>query len=197
MQNIASTITKVIKTTVEEFSLKISEKHDIDVEDLEKLWNETSGEIKISVKKAPKTSKEIKHCPYIFQKGKDKKGTVCNAKVRSGGNYCSRHKHKENTVPKEIKRQSIPKKITKEYDFLICFNKKLRVYYDKQTSFVLKKKDDNTIVGKLENERVKSLTEEDIKYCKKHYILFEKRLLGLPNFHSINLEDALDEIEED
>lgn len=128
MNTLIKGIEMVMKNAIEEYSNIISNKFNINPEDLEKIWNDVSEEIQISVSKTKTNSKKIAKvpslssqeneeneeknnniingCPYVFTKGAREKET-CGAPSKNGNSYCGRHKKYEGTTPKT--KKIIPK----------------------------------------------------------------------------------------
>ena len=125
MNNLLTDIINTIQRSISEYAGKISEKYNIDSQELVDLWNNLSAEMKIEKKiekkreikehknkpekKSQTDEKEEKNlCKYLFSKP-PRKGELCNVKVRNGGNYCSKHKQYEGKEQKKI--SVIPKPI--------------------------------------------------------------------------------------
>ena len=115
MDSLTKQIEYAIKSAVEEFVELIDQKYEeVDLEELQNIWNNVSTSMKISVsfKKESKTvPKNISTptdnkvntsgCPYVFTKGA-KKGECCGSKPKTGKVYCSRHTKFEGTKPKKL-----------------------------------------------------------------------------------------------
>jgi hypothetical protein len=185
MNNLTNGILSVVTAAVEEYSLHIANKYNIPVSELEGYWNEVCGDLTISVKTNSATKKktikkittssseEIRHCPYIFVKGKDKKGTVCGAKVRiEGRTYCSRHKSKEGTLQKEPKGTLLPKarKNVTPKKITLRMHRSLKVLWHPDSKLVFKNR---IVVSRIEDGDIRSLREEDIEECKKWRFKYE------------------------
>lgn len=190
MNSLTKGIESAIKNAIEEYVQCISQKYEeIDIDDLEELWNDVSKSMKISVTmKSPgkatttKTksvdSADPNGCPYKFIKGA-KQDTTCGAKAKEGNVYCSRHKKYEGTEPKERKSSPDPKRSTvksnksksrspaKSTQRVLRKNKKLDKLWHPETGLVFKSAKERTVVGKCVDDKLIDLTEEDIEECRK------------------------------
>jgi predicted DNA-binding WGR domain protein len=190
MNSLTKGIESAIKNAIEEYVQCISQKYEeIDIDDLEELWNDVSKSMKISVSmKSPgkatttKTnsvaSEDPNGCPYKFIKGA-KQDTTCGAKAKEGNVYCSRHKKYEGTEPKERKSSPDPKRSTvkskksksrsppKSTQRVLRKNKKLDKLWHPETGLVFKSAKERTVVGKCVDDKLIDLTEEDIEDCRK------------------------------
>ena len=130
MNSLTKQIESIIKNAIDEYIKCISSKYEeIDVDDLEKIWNDV---MKISegsgdstgktVTKIPKTlptspkkktqpseNEKSSGCPYKFIKG-TKQDQICGSKIKDGVTYCSRHKKFDGSEQKERKSSPIPQK---------------------------------------------------------------------------------------
>jgi predicted DNA-binding WGR domain protein len=190
MNSLTKGIESAIKNAIEEYVQCISQKYEeIDIDDLEELWNDVSKSMKISVtmkspgkatttKTNPVASADPNGCPYKFIKGA-KQDTTCGAKAKEGNVYCSRHKKYEGTEPKERKSSPDPKRSTvkskksksrspaKSTQRVLRKNKKLDKLWHPETGLVFKSAKERTVVGKCVDDKLIDLTEEDIEECRK------------------------------
>ena len=190
MNSLTKGIESAIKNAIEEYVQCISQKYEeIDIDDLEELWNDVSKSMKISVtmkspgkatttKTNPVASADPNGCPYKFIKG-TKQDTTCGAKAKEGNVYCSRHKKYEGTEPKERKSSPDPKRSTikskksksrspaKSTQRVLRKNKKLDKLWHPETGLVFKSAKERTVVGKCVDDKLIDLTEEDIEECRK------------------------------
>ena len=124
MNTLAKTIQTAVEKSVSQSINNLFEKivdrwEDIEIEELQVLWNEDDNNIKVSktstkTKTSPSKKKkdddENKEnddgggCPYIFAKG-EKEGTICGSNPKSGCEYCSRHQKFEG-VGQDIKKKT-------------------------------------------------------------------------------------------
>ena len=124
MNTLAKTIQTAVEKSVSQSINNLFEKivdrwEDIDLEELQVLWNEDDNNIKVSktstkTKTSPSKKKKDDEnkenddddggCPYIFAKG-EKEGTICGSNPKSGCEYCSRHQKFEG-VGQDIKKKT-------------------------------------------------------------------------------------------
>ena len=110
MNNLFETIELSMKNAIEEYTVLISKKYKIDIDELNNIWNSISTR-KIEISKninttEPKNSKEKNEevlCPYIYTKGENK-GDKCGSKPKNNGEYCSKHQKYEGIGQKEKKK---------------------------------------------------------------------------------------------
>jgi len=182
MNNLTNGILSVVKAAVEELILHIADEHKLDISELEGYWNKTCEGLTISVKTNTRKitkkvqNEEVKRCPYMFQKG-DKKGKACNAKARTDGTFCSKHKHKEGIPQKKVKGEILPKarkKVTNKR-ITLRMHRALKVLWHPESKLVFKGKEpeDRVVIGRIEDEDIQSLREEDIEECKILHFKYE------------------------
>lgn len=122
-------------------------------------------------------------CPYVFARGENK-GEVCGCKPKNGNKYCSKHKKYEGETPKEKKvlpsgKKSIvspSKKVSpkeKSPETILRKHKILNMYWHRETDMVFKSGTDRIVIGKCVNDKLVSLTEEDIEVCKSRRWQYE------------------------
>lgn len=125
LQDIMSKLMKEIENIVDKaitnFVKTISDKYDIDENELLLLWNNKNEEKPIvknsKVNKITKETKEVKEevkeeikdivktestCQYIIKKGANE-GKECGCKVKDESTMCYKHKKYEGTIPKQKK----------------------------------------------------------------------------------------------
>lgn len=109
MNSLSTTVLSIISQSIEEFSSLVSEKFNIDKDEILELWNNNvSLDVKVSRRAVSSTSSVEKKsappkkestttssstttiCKYEFKKGKNI-GTRCNSRI-SEGDYCKKHK---------------------------------------------------------------------------------------------------------
>jgi hypothetical protein len=122
--NLIQQIQNSIDNYIEQFINNISEKYEIDKDELLKLWdsgNLSNCEVKclgldkaqkktitITITKPSPTKTDVSSasasegCPYVYTKG-EKEGHVCNIKPKGGVVFCTRHKKYEGLEPKQKK----------------------------------------------------------------------------------------------
>jgi hypothetical protein len=180
MNKLLSTIESSINNTINEYNLLISEKFNIDVEELKNIWTSTfDGMVKQS-KKSSKTVSEkssvtggdddIK-CIYKFIKGKQQ-GENCNKSTKNGTQFCSKHSKFETDGQKD-KKPKLPKIESKSPDRIIKLNKELNKWWHKESKLVFKSSKDKVVVGTYKNDEYKQLTKDDISDCEKYGFKYE------------------------
>ncbi len=220
MDNLTNGILSVVKAAVEEYTLHIANKYELDISELEGYWNKVCGDLTISVKTNSATKKqtkktqnkeEVKRCLYVFLKGA-KRGKACNAKARTDGGFCSKHKHKEGVPQKEVKGEVLPKarKTVINKKITLRLHQALKKFWHPESKLVFKGKEpkDRVVIGRVgEDGDIQTLREEDIEECKKLSFKYEikeeennlkekfKNLqIEEKNIEEKNIEDVLDDI---
>ena len=221
MNSLISGIESIVQNAVEEYICLICKKYDnIEKDELEKLWNNTSNSVQISVKninnvKSPQTNSNNTDsskdgCPYAFLKGVNK-GNICGCKTKSDKVYCSRHKKHEGTVQKikksmpnndchKQKEQKEPINVKEKEDNInkkriLRQNKNIGKLWHPETRLVFKSFNNRTVIGKYnETENcINNLTDKDIDDCKRWGFPYESQENTVDN--SDNEEDNSDEDE--
>lgn len=151
MKGLLDDIEKCIKSAIEKYTVLISNKYEIDTEELIELWNNDFSDIKIkkSVTKSKTSSSkknkkkdtdvsdedendengenvEVKKplkCPYVFSKGKNA-GETCGSKSKEGGTYCSKHSKFEEIGQVEKKKTPKVKESSKSMSSKVTSSKK-------------------------------------------------------------------------
>jgi hypothetical protein len=141
-------------------------------------------------------NKEDNTCPYVFErKGKNnKKGEVCDARLKAGNKYCPKHKNKKVTnedddvIKKKLPKPRIPSKKKKETGveevikenieketkpkIILKKHKNLGIFYHAETRFVFQSPIERTIIGKLvEDDLIDPITESDYKLIEKYQFI--------------------------
>ena len=198
---LVKSIENIIVKAIREYNSKLSEKYSLDISDLEELWNEVSGDSSVKKKSGRKTEKvdtdsvdtktskksnKEGGCPYLFTKGKNE-GSTCGSKPKDGGEYCSRHQKfegvgqtekkkipeaKKSIVSQEKKKES-PVSKTKP-QIVIRLNKEIGKYWNPETTLVFKSKDERIVIGSFKDDKINSLTDDDIEACEKYGFKYEK-----------------------
>lgn len=204
----------LIQDTIQDYTQKIAETHDIDQEELLQLWKDVSGSVvkkKTVTKKPPSDTEEVGNdegCPYKITKGA-REGEICGAKPKNGGTYCSRHvkyegigqKPKKTTTtvgtkviagrkivsPKKTQPKSLPFSKTK-------IDGQER-FWNKDTGFVLKSKTEQVVVCKIVDGNIVPLDDNDIPICESHSIPYEN--LDTNQCNETNKECINDQIPND
>ena len=154
MPSIDLEMKKIIKTYINNYIDKISDTCHIDKHILKEIWKEINKPIK---KEKIKNDYDYNdQCIYIFTRG-HKAGERCNKKSRKNKKCCSQHKNFEDN---NILLNKNPKQI------IIKKNKIIDKYCHNQTGMVFKSKDDKIVIGKLIDNSIQKLNDEDILICK-------------------------------
>jgi hypothetical protein len=122
MNNMMNHIETIINGFITTYNSRIAEKYNLDVSELNSLWNEVKGcDNSITPISIPtliptptpisktKTVKQVeikpvegeKTCPYSFTRGPNS-GSLCGSKVKGEGSHCSRHKQYEAKEQKKV-----------------------------------------------------------------------------------------------
>ena len=106
MNSLVRNINEAVEKSITVLFEKICNKYDtVELAELEKIWNDENGSIKVKVQAKPKetinkekSAKKVDEnksegggCPYVFSKG-EKAGNICGSKPKNGNEYCSKHK---------------------------------------------------------------------------------------------------------
>ena len=221
MNTLAKTIQTAVEKSVSQSINNLFEKivdrwEDIDLEELQVLWNEDDNNIKVSktstkTKTSPSKKKKDDEnkendddggCPYIFAKG-EKEGTICGSNPKSGCEYCSRHQKFEG-VGQDIKKKtpktktsSIGDKTTsstkpkaslskKPLERIIKLNKDINKFWNAETQLVFKSKDERVVYATYRDDVLTELNDDDIILCEQYGFKYEKT----------SLEEEEDEVED-
>lgn len=197
MDNFLNGINNQIRDFVIEICSKISNEHNIDMNELIKLWNQKESRKKFiqieeqknktspktSPKTPPKTSpaktpeKNVNgQCIYIFSRGA-RKGESCNSNVMSG-THCTKHKKYE-------------KKEEKVEQLCLYFNTDIQKYIHKKTNLVFNK--DKIVVGILKDKTIHDLSETEIDICKKNRFKYSE----LNHNTAKNLDEEIEAVNKD
>lgn len=196
MNSLSQVIETAIKNAIDECIQKISSTYnEIDVNDLEKLWNDFSKTMKISVSfkeygathsrvnsfTKTNTNTEVSNgaCPYKFIKGA-KQDQMCGLKPKEGSVYCSRHKKHEGTEQKERKAMPDPIRNTikpktksksrspiKSIQRVLRKHKILAKLWHPETGLSFKSAKERIVNGKIVDDKLINLTDEDYDICRK------------------------------
>jgi hypothetical protein len=185
------------------------EHNEIKSNDLERIWNDTCSTSKISIsfnnsnktqkksnsKSDSKTENSTETCLYIFSKGA-KKGTCCITKPKEN-NYCSKHKayslnNSPPSTPSSIsskisinskkstssKKEKLPIK-PQSTQLMLRMHKQLNKLWHPESKLIFKSSEEKIVIGILQNNKIKELSNDDINECKKW---------GFPYDQGINLK---------
>ena len=187
MNKLLSSIESSINNTVNEYNLLISDKFNIDIEELKNIWTNTfEGVMKQSKKSSSKNvsekssvnggDDEIK-CVYKFIKGKQQ-GESCNKSTKNGTRFCSKHSKFEEDGQKE--KHKLPKVESKSPDRIIKLNKELNKWWHKESKLVFKSSKDKVVIGTYKNNEYKPISKDDISECEKYGFKYELEEKELP-----------------
>lgn len=156
MASLDSQIKKLVNNHINNYIEQVSMDCNISKDILKEIWKDVSS-AKKNKKKCNNDIDDNERCIYMFTRG-HKAGDRCDKKCRKNKKYCSQHRKYED---KNILLNDNPKQI------IIKKNKKIDKYCHNETGMVFKSKDEKTVIGKLnEEDKVVSLTKEDILICK-------------------------------
>uniref|UniRef100_A0A6C0CYJ9 Uncharacterized protein n=1 Tax=viral metagenome TaxID=1070528 RepID=A0A6C0CYJ9_9ZZZZ len=190
--NVIKGIEFIIKNAIEQYACKIADKYDnIELGELEDLWNEISEDIKISISvnsKQSKSKSKIKTeevhvdtkkttnsgCQYVFSRGQNS-GETCGSKTVINTVYCSRHKKQEG---KEPKTKKIIPTVDKTVKPVLTKHKIINKLWHQETGLVFDTiKDEKIVIGKVLDNKVISLTAEDVETCKNWRFKYDSTVL--------------------
>ena len=190
MDSLTQQIEYAIKSAVEEFVGLIDQKYEqVDLEELQNIWNNVSTSMKISVsfnketktvqKNSPEEMKNTSGCPYVFTKGA-KKGECCGSKPKTGKVYCSRHTKFEGSEPKKVEElpesrdkptirpsQSKTKTVPKPIQRVLRKHKVLGKLWHPESDLIFKSAKERVVIGKCVENKLISLKKSDLDICKQ------------------------------
>ena len=175
MQELLKSLEKTIIQHVEHFIKRVTNKYpSTDTDTLLSLWKNESTTLVVTSPASVKSTSKISNegsCAYISIKGKNA-GKICGIKPKDGGLYCRTHKKYEGKQPREKKIIPEPKKSSsspKQESSQRIFRKYkgLSHLYHPETNLVIKSPTDRYVIGKIVNEKIEDLTDEDIELCKQ------------------------------
>ena len=190
MDSLTKQIEYAIKSAIEEFVGLIDQKYEqVDLEELQNIWNNVSTSMKISVsfnketktvqKNSPKEMKNTSGCPYVITKGA-KKGECCGSKPKTGKVYCSRHTKFEGSEPKKVEElpesrdkptirpsQSKTKTVPKPIQRVLRKHKVLGKLWHPESDLIFKSAKERFVIGKCVENKLISLKKSDLDICKQ------------------------------
>lgn len=196
MNKVLSLISSNIERVFSEYSSKISEKYNIDINELKRIWD-TMEELSVNdgIKKpdieittskktpskassvssskvsTPKSTNSSDKCNYKFIKGKQQ-GNFCTGSTKNGLRYCSKHLKFENDGQKE-KKAPVPVVEKKSLDRIIKLNKDIKMWWHLETKLVFKSSTEKIVIGRCKDGELQKLTEDDIEDCQKYGFKYE------------------------
>ena len=202
MDKLMNVIEQNIQKTVRDYMLLISNKYNIDINELDNLWN-TPNQISLtssmtspkpspkpspmtSPKPSPMTSPKpsspsspknkdrcVNKCVYKFTKGKQI-GEICNGGIKGDSQYCSKHIKFEETGQKD-KKQPLPVSSNekKSVDRLVRLNKDINKWWHVESKLVFKSDKEKIVVGVYKDNTYRDLCNDDIEECNKYGFRYE------------------------
>jgi hypothetical protein len=158
----------------------------VDSDQEEEMAQQLKSKLTVNLKATQETKSEAKGCCYVFSRG-ERNGQRCGVGQVVGTDYCSKHTDKSKVKPKT---EIVPKpKATTEKFFVRDASGRFVMKGDRP--LVCKSATDKIIVGKLEDDAIVALDEDDITYCEENKLKYESA--GKKNIEKA-LEDVLDEV---
>jgi len=223
MNSLIVNIESIIKKSIADYTTNIASKYNLDFDELIAMWNESNNDsidelsssmAKVTINRS--SSKPTNHngCKYVFTRGATT-GSTCNAKLKSGSEYCSRHvkyeseeqKIKEKkivpvtTKTKEKETPSKPKKTASKPNITLRMNKDIKKFWNPETQLVFKAKDDRVVVASYRDEELSKLTEDDIMLCEqygfKYDLKYNEESKDEPENHKPKLRKVVDDSDSD
>jgi hypothetical protein len=194
-------IENIVDKAITNFVKTISDKYDIDENELLLLWNNNEEKPIVRNVKINKVTKDVKEeiknivkteltCQYIIKKGANE-GKECGCKVKDESTMCYKHKKYEGTVPKQKKIIPASKKplveITNKGDNsvnsvksdtsvvhnILRKHKTLDKLWHSETGMVFKSAKERVVIGKCVDDKLIPLSSVDIKVCMEHSFAYE------------------------
>jgi len=204
MNSLVKNIELAVKEAFEEFAELVSDKYNLDMNELVELWNQTCNSIQLTTTKKDSIVKKSTipssktiitpipssntsdsgGCKHIMIRG-ERKGQNCGVKTSKDNSYCARHKKPEEKTPTKVVKESIiSKKVTKDDvpsgTIIARRNKDLDAYWHQETGFVFKSATDQQVVGKCVDGNLISLTEEDKELCETMNLTYTETEIKSP-----------------
>ena len=203
MDKLINIIEENIQKTVHNYILLISSNYNIDINELENLWNTPThtpkqkplpssstptdspkASPKASPKDSPKASPKDSSkaspkdssknkCVYKFTKGKQQ-GDICNGGIKGDSQYCSKHLKFEETGQKD-KKVTLPVSVSekKSVDRLVRLNKEINKWWHLESKLVFKSDKEKIVVGVYKDDTYRELCNDDIEECNKYGFRYE------------------------
>ena len=202
MNSLLQEIEGNIRLSVHKFIRKISDKYEVDFDELISMWenSDTDGLVqsrpkvitkpsKVSQKsvtpQSPGSSPGSDGCPYIYTKG-EKEGQACGIKPKGDVMFCTRHKKYEGQEPKQKKVIPSAKKSiagsassksttppAKEINTVLRKHKAIDKLWHSATGMVFKSAKDRVVIGKCVDDKLFPLQKEDIEICMAHRFAYD------------------------
>jgi len=172
---------KLVDSFLQNIIEKISNKFNIDEDELKEFIFSTKEKSEKKTEKSEKknenkgssfSSMDMNTCNYVFVKGNNK-GNKCGKKCSDG--YCGLHNKPKKSPNEKIIPEAKKTEKKEKKELQLKKHTKLGVYYHEDTFLVFDVNTESKIViGKIKNDKVKSLEEEDVELCKKYAFKFSK-----------------------
>jgi hypothetical protein len=187
MNKLLACIEENINTHINEYISVISNKYDIDIDELKQLWNSPSMLPSISASpvssspksvkslpktKIPKKEKNENKCSYKFTKGKQQ-GEICTSGVKGDSQYCSKHMKFEDIGQKDKKTLLPVTTEKKSVDRLVRLNKEINKWWHVESKLVFKSNKEKIVVGTYRDDIYNDLCDDDIEDCNKYGFRYE------------------------
>ena len=188
--NFKSQLDDNIQKHIQNFCQHISSKYKLNYTEVYETWNllieESSDKPtkKTPPKKSPLKKTSVKTdesppkqdtiikinnvCPYVFSKGA-RNGEQCGCKPKNGNVYCCKHKKYEDTKEKKIET----KKPVEKIGIILRKHKITGKLWHMESGLVFKSVDERIVTGKITNDIINPLTDEDVQECKKLNFKYE------------------------
>jgi hypothetical protein len=116
-------------------------------------------------KKGKKSAEEVKQCKYVISRGKN--AGQCTVKPSKGADFCSKHAKMADTQKKSS--PALPP------ENILRLNKKIGLHVHKATGFAFGKDGERVVVGKVVDDALVDLDDDDVEVCKAKGFLFTRR----------------------
>ena len=165
--SLSKNIMSIIDTQMNDFISQVSQKYNIDINELTSLWNGNEPLVVSSNTKPqvviPVEAKTNTGCQHLWSKG-ERKGTICGCVVKNPTKkYCVKHinQNKTQTVTPS------PTEGVKPTAKVIRRNKSIDKLWHEESGMVFESIDDRRIIGKYVDGEVVMLNESDVQTCKE------------------------------
>ncbi len=173
IEQVTQTITYALTSDLSEF---ISDHFGLDANEVSAVVRDYLGHNSISVSPERKTIAKVakksppikaatsgtKTCQFRLTRG-DREGKLCGTTVRSGGDFCSKHKN----------RKAAQAITTKKTGNNITRDTKAKCWVISGTKFAVKSSQNKTVVGKIAGTKVVPLTKADKKKVAEFNVSIE------------------------
>jgi predicted DNA-binding WGR domain protein len=180
MNRLMADISKSLEDTIDRYICEVSKKFGLEQKDLVDTWRALFSEEKVLPKvvlEMPESVLKTKKvqggssCQYKYVRG-DKAGEVCGSATKEGNAFCSKHKKKD--VSGEKGKEEKKERKSGSPVLALNRNKKLGVLFHKESNLVFKSESEKIVVGKLVENEVVPLKDEDVDECRRWGFKFER-----------------------